>query len=73
MAVPCLVCKGVIHASLDGIRGDETTSIMFEGDTDFERGRYNIHERCMKGEFSKQLLTMEQLEGKAPIQPLAVR
>ena len=73
MATPCLVCKGEIHASLDGIRGDETTSIMFAGDATFERGRYNIHERCMRPEFSKQLLSMVQLEGKEKIQPSVVR
>ena len=73
MANTCLVCKGEIHASLDGIRGDETTSIMFAGDATFERGRYNIHERCTKPEFSKQLLSMAQLESKEKIQPVVVR
>jgi len=75
MAVPCFVCKQEIKVTYNqGIfTGDETTHIMFAGDSAYERGMYNIHERCMKPEFSKQNLTMAQLEGREPIQPLVVR
>ena len=68
MATPCLVCKQEIRVSYNqGVfTGDETTHIMFTGNETYERGRYNIHERCMKPEFSKKLLTMAMLEGREP-------
>lgn len=69
MAVPCLVCKQELKVSYNqGVfTGDETTHIMFVGDTTYERGMYNIHERCMKPEFSKKLLSMAMLEGREPV------
>lgn len=67
----CLVCKTELRVTYNqGIfTGDETTHIMFAGDDTHERGMYNIHEQCMRPEFSKQLLTMAQLEGREPIVP----
>ena len=73
MGAPCLVCKREIRASLDGRLGEETTSIMFAGDATYETGRYNIHETCRRPEFSKQYLTMAQLEGKEPVPLMVVR
>lgn len=75
MAMPCIVCKQDIKVSWNqGVfTGDETTSIMFAGDATYERGRYNIHERCMRPEFAKQLLTMAMLEGREPIPSLVER
>ena len=72
MAVPCLVCKQEIIVKYNqGIyTGDETTSVMFAGNAQYERGRYNIHERCHRPELSKHLLTMGQLEGKEAVLPL---
>ena len=69
MAVPCLVCKQEIRiAYTNGIfTGDETASIMFAGDATYEQGRYNIHDRCKKPEFSHTKLTMPMIEGKVPI------
>ena len=65
MAVPCLVCKQDIRIAYNnGIyTGDETTSVLFAGNEVYEQGRYNIHERCMKPEFSHKKLTMGMLEG----------
>ena len=69
MAVPCLVCKEAIVIKYNnGIyTGDETTSILFAGNGVYGQGRYDIHERCFKAEFSHKKLTMGMIEGTEPI------
>lgn len=74
MIVPCIVCltEIVIRYNNSGYTGDETTHVMYAGDEKYERGRYNIHERCDRPAFKGQVLTRDMCDGKTPI-PVVVR